>query len=175
MQLKSLITIAQNIIKIQPVWCSTYGTEDLNPHSIFVDRVTYCALCTGISCRYLAVALVTWGRALGQSIRRSGQYWSSLKKAGQPTAEGFIPVHPVGHTEATSIHLKLKKILSKYRLKNLVKNTTHRHGKFLIGNLEHNNIIFMIFHNRPSNVCVRSEEDFHLSHFLPILEVCVRV
>ena len=86
------------------------GTEDFEPRSIYVDRVTYCA---GISCRYLAVALVTWGRALRQSIRRSGQYWSSLKKAGQPTAEGFIPVHPVGHTEATSIHLKFKKSIIK--------------------------------------------------------------
>ena len=90
MQLKSLITIAQNIIKIQPVWCSTYGTEDLNPHSIFVDRVTYCALCTGISCRYLAVALVTWGRALGPGSKL-GSIGHQGKKQGNQLLKASFP------------------------------------------------------------------------------------
>ena len=74
------------------------GTEDFEPRSIYVDRVTYCA---GISCRYLAVALVTWGRALGQSTGGLGSVGHQGKR--QPTAEGFIPVRPVGHTGVTSI------------------------------------------------------------------------
>ena len=110
--IKCFKTIGQIIFKIQPVCCSTctdsllvFWHWGLKSCSILVGIVTYCA---GISCRYLAVTLVTWGRALEQSKRRTGQYWSSRKKAGQPTAEGFIPVHPVGHTEVTSIQSQTK-------------------------------------------------------------------
>ena len=81
----------------QMVWLPS-GSEELDPRSMFIDRVTYCA---GISWRYLAVALVTWGRALGQSTGGLGSIGHQGKK--QPTAEGFIPVHPVRHTEVTSI------------------------------------------------------------------------
>ena len=70
----------------------------LNPHSI---DVTYCA---GTSCRYLAVAPVTWGRALRHSVAWAGRAGHREKGGRQPTAEGFIPVHPVGHKEVTSIH-----------------------------------------------------------------------
>ena len=112
---------------------------------------------------------------LGTCIRawvQTGQYWSSGKKAGQPTAEGFIPpsiqsvtLRLLPYNQTKLLNLKCKISLSIHDIKDLVRKYCACIANLVL------NITFMVFHiKKLARVCARWDEEpvgFHLFHFLP--------